>query len=476
MPRWASAGLVFLGAFLFLSYHIEGWSIAGPYVDVKGKIPAQDEAVYSHVAIRMATQGDWLTPHFLDRFFLTKPPLAYWLTGASVKAFGISALTLRLPSLIAGALGVMIVFLWVSETRSWWTALLAAVALLTHDLWFRLSRLGLTDALLSLWFLLAMWLIARSPWIVGALCGLALLTKGLAGMMPLIAACGVLVFIDWRRIPKVIAAAVLVAAPWHLYMYFVHQRWFWAEYIGVEILRYAIGTPPQTSEESTFWFYVSRAASPLMGLGLGAAVWSAWKKEWSSAQAMAGMVIAGVIAYQYRNIAYLMPLVPALVVLAGRRLPWFALVAMLGWPSREPAMTPVTQVLRSYCEMGRTNELALVSTSDEFHATVLPLARVRYVFIAPPPEYGSAMLDFRALGITQTVEDFLTGKPPREKLRDWGLPNDKALGTVLLAADADEVARLVAERPGWDFILNGTLMLGREAAASTVRRTQGCRL
>ena len=477
MPRWLAASFVFLAAFLFLSYGIDRWSIAGPYVDEKGRIASQDEAVYSHVAIRMAESGDWLTPHFLDRFFLTKPPLLYWLSGVSVKLLGVSTFALRMPSLIAGALGVMIVFLWVSDTRPWWTALIAAAALLTHDLWFRLSRLNLTDALLSLWFVAALWLLPRSAWITGSLCGLAILTKGLAGLMPLIAVGAVLLIQrNWRRGVQVAGVAALVAAPWHLYQYFVHQRWFYAEYIGVEILRYALGAPPQTSQESTAVFYFGRFLSLFAVVGFAGLVWTIRQRDWNPALALALMVIAAVFAYQYRNLAYWMPLAPALAILAGRSLPWYLLPFMLAWPARDPAMTPVTPVLRAYCAMNRPNELVLISTADEFHATVLPLPHVRYVFVAAPPEYGSAMLDFRALGITQTVDDYLAETKPRESLREWGLPNERALATVLLAQDQAGVDRLMAARPDWDFLVNGELRLSTMNSKAGIALRRSCRL
>src|SRR5690349_18958096 len=42
--------------------------LAGDYVDPVGRLTAQDEALYSHSAIRMATAGNWLTPMFMGRY------------------------------------------------------------------------------------------------------------------------------------------------------------------------------------------------------------------------------------------------------------------------------------------------------------------------------------------------------------------------------------------------------------------------
>ena len=92
MKRFA---LCFAAALAILLLKVTWGSVGAGYVDPIGQIRSQDEAVYSHTAIRMATEGDWLTPHFLDRFALYKPPLFYWLTAALAKLFGASMVSLR---------------------------------------------------------------------------------------------------------------------------------------------------------------------------------------------------------------------------------------------------------------------------------------------------------------------------------------------------------------------------------------------
>src|SRR5674476_364647 len=71
--------------------------LAGDYIDPISKISAQDEALYAHSAIAMARQGEWLTPRFMGRYALYKPPLLVWLAAASSKLLGVSRLSLRLP-------------------------------------------------------------------------------------------------------------------------------------------------------------------------------------------------------------------------------------------------------------------------------------------------------------------------------------------------------------------------------------------
>src|SRR5205809_2887442 len=93
--------------------------LAGDYVDPVGHITAQDEALYSHSAIDMATRNHWLTPRFMGRFALYKPPLLLWSAALSAKLFGISHFTLRLPSALLAALAVGLIFLWAAEAMNW---------------------------------------------------------------------------------------------------------------------------------------------------------------------------------------------------------------------------------------------------------------------------------------------------------------------------------------------------------------------
>jgi 4-amino-4-deoxy-L-arabinose transferase-like glycosyltransferase len=419
----------------------------------------------------MVRSGDWLTPRFLGRLYLTKPPLLYWLTAASTSLLGVNSWTLRLPSLIAAAGCCMLVFFVIAQRRPWWIAALAAFALAGSDLFFRAARLGLTDALLTLLFLAALLAWPR-PLLSGALTGLAILTKGIAGLLPF-------AFILLLR-PKPLdfarfsLAAAAVALPWHLYQFTVNRDWFLAEYLGVEILRYALGAPPQTSTESTAAFYFGRffRLDPWLALaGLVALYFAIRKKD--RMLALVPVVIAAVFAYQYRNITYWLPLLPVAAILAGRYLPSWAVIALAvvrltQWPSTVVEPLPQIAAVRQYCELRRANELILVSTDDEFHATLLPLPRVRYAFLAPPPEYGSASLDFRKLQITQSVDEFLVD----EFLNDRSRLAPR--GTVIHAKDRTELARLISESPDLDFIVDGRLVLSKNSRPSAV--TASCRL
>src|ERR1041385_8096436 len=142
--RRAFCAVVFI-AFLIILPRAANIGLAGAYVDPVGHISAQDEALYAHSAITMVTHGDWLTPHFMGRLALYKPPLLYWTAALSAKIFGISHVTLRLPSVLFTALAAGLIFLWGAEIANWQAGAAAAVLLVSNRLWDTLGALCMTD-------------------------------------------------------------------------------------------------------------------------------------------------------------------------------------------------------------------------------------------------------------------------------------------------------------------------------------------
>ncbi len=461
--------MAFAIAFAVLSFGAWDIALADAWVDPVGRIAAQDEAVYSHTALRMAREGDWLTPRFLERYVLYKPPLAYWLQAASVQLFGVSPFALRLPSLLAAAAAAALVFRWVLLANGLWPAVAAVLLLTGSRLYFGLARLALMDALLTLCFVVALDALGRDPdletrrarWVFGSATGCAILTKWLAGLLPVVL---LVVFwsvtrrFRWRAALESGLAVLLVAAPWFLYQFAVHREWLLAEMFGVEFLGYAIGSPQQTSPEDALLFYGRRLLlmDPILcGLGLIALV---RRRAVLLASAAAALAFA-LFAYQYRNIAYTMPLA-AVFALAAAALPWRAwscalLVALIAakaawtgapWslPFQSENVLAQRDTLDAYCRLARPNELILVEPRDDFAATVRPLAAVRYLWIGLPASGG---LDFRALGITATVDDFLAGRVARGRGID-----PRAVATVLDARTGEEAQRLMLARPETDFL------------------------
>jgi 4-amino-4-deoxy-L-arabinose transferase-like glycosyltransferase len=474
--------------------------MAGDYIDPVGKIGAQDESLYAHSAIHMARQGAWLTPMFMGRFGLYKPPLLAAVTGLSARILGISRLTLRLPVALIAALAVGLVFWWGAEEHSWQAGACAAALLVSNHLWLSLSSMCLTDGLLAAFYIAAMFALYADPWLEawwsvamfsGAVAA-AILTKSIAGLLPL----GVL-GLYWLLAPRkqrptfarvilVGSLAVALAAPWFVYQMSAHGRWFRAEHINVEILGFGAGAPPQTSQESHLAFYASRMALTdpvLMAMAITAllGLWHAVRRRSAAALLLLlwlALPMAAAFKWQYRNVTYLLPAIPAMAILAsaynplcsGRSAKWMmlllatAFVAKAAMPQASWGLwfgpgTKVEATLAEsdYCARARGNDLVLVDTEDEMYASLLPLPGIHYVMPGTPPPSADYGMDFSSMGIILDAQQFaaLDHWTPifRQRLREWGLDSDEPIGTVVFNRSVEEVALLVRTHPDTDFLL-----------------------
>ena len=151
-------------ALLFLLVRAARVGLAGDYLDPVRRITAQDEALYASSAIHMATEGGWLTPRFMGRYALYKPPLLIWTAGLSARLLGVSRLALRLPAALACALSLGLIFLWTAELRSWQAAAAAALLVASNHLWHVLGSFCMTDALLVAFFIAALYALYGDPW------------------------------------------------------------------------------------------------------------------------------------------------------------------------------------------------------------------------------------------------------------------------------------------------------------------------
>ena len=515
-----SAAAVFLLATLALGFHLHLAGVATGFIDPVGRVRSQDEAVYAHSAIRMAQTAHWLTPGFMGRHALYKPPLLFWLSGLSVGLLGPSPLSLRIPSLLAGALAAALLFAWLRPSVSLPAAAAAALLLVSNPLFHRVSRRCLTDALLALCLVAAMYALSRDPslarrrsfWAFSALSAAAILAKGIAGLLPLL-------ILLWfallrrrgdhpsaRRIAQTALLTAALAAPWFLYQLAVHPRWFWAEFIGGEIFTFGLASPYQTSSESPVVFYLHRLffTDPLLCLLAltalpalrGAGVQPASRCHPPTLLlSWAAVVSAAMLLFQYRNASYLSLLVPVLALIAVAYGPLFSgrratvAAAALGLVFLIKAASPLrlwgldfragttvaaAPVLDAYARMHRPNELILVSPDDEFYSAVLPLPRIRYCFIDPAdstPSYGP---DFRYLGIHVTAAQFLDldrWRPVfRQRLRTWNLDADEPLATALTVRSPAELAALIAASSRSDFFLPTSLRAALEPPTQATHR------
>ncbi len=158
-----------------------------------------DEGRYTAVALQMLDSGDWLHPRLHPEHpHYTKPPLTYWAIAAALRLFGHSEWAVRAPYALAYLLTSLLVW-WMARRLGQARPELAAAAYATAVLPFVAANTVSTDCLLTLWETLAMagfigsGLLQGEPPAKGMLrlmwlgFGLAFLTKGPPGLLPLLA-------------------------------------------------------------------------------------------------------------------------------------------------------------------------------------------------------------------------------------------------------------------------------------------------
>jgi hypothetical protein len=292
--------------------------------------------------------------------------------------------------------------------------------------------------------------------------------------------------------------ALAMAAPWFAYQFAVHGRWFWTEHIAVEILGFGTGAPPQTSQENPALFYLMRLAAtdPLL---LAAAVVAipAFVRELRGRRgapvllgAWMAVTLAATLGWQYRNAAYLLPLIPTLALMAAgwgpfrtrQYAPWMLVALAAGLLIKVSApeqpwgldygagtLQRAAPILSGYCAQGRGNELIILDMADDLYATALPLARLRYAVLTPlATPAGPYSMPFEEMGIAVTVDQFndLARYTPgfRARLREWGLDSGAAIATLITARTEGELTALVRAHPESDFLITGAYRKAVESA------------
>ena len=239
--RWPLLGLLCLG--LLLGFAFQGsrglWST--------------DEGRYVDGALQMLDSGNYLVPAYSPiEVNLSKPPLTYWVIAASIKVFGRTTWAARLPYALAFVATIWLVYgmgLLLLPDKPWLPGLVYALTLAP----FLGANVVSTDVLLTLCEALAMygfvtWTFAPDgrrmlAWLLLMWLGwgLAFLTKGPPGLLPLLAVIPLVAVRDgWRGVARLFPplgillfivvglgwfAVVVLRVPWALH-YFLHREMY----------------------------------------------------------------------------------------------------------------------------------------------------------------------------------------------------------------------------------------------------------
>jgi len=264
----------------------------------------------------------------------------------------------------------------------------------------------------------------------------------------------------------------------------VHRRWFWADYVDMQLLSYGLHPPGPASSGIPIAFFVKRLfqVDPLLSLLALAALPGVWKaaKNRTAVQPIllcAWLMVAGLAlsSFQARGqFRWVLFAVPPLAMLAACYSPVRAkwLVALLlaafamkaAAPSKDWGLSfgvnpPIASEswLRAYSDRGRANPLVLVDTDDDLYSATLPLPKIHYCWVDPTGAIQAMAPHYVDLGITVTARQFIAmqhWEPMfRARLRQWGLDSDDPIATAVVADSDADVAKIVAAHPEADYYL-----------------------
>lgn len=229
-----------------------------------------DEGRYAEIAHEMLVYHNYITPQLNHLVFFDKPPLVYWLMAASMKVFGVTMWAVRIIPALLALLGCLMVYVTARTLYNRQAGWLAAAILASSVLYFALAHYINMDMAVAVLVSIALqgFLLAvnkpqyrrRFLYIAYAACGLAILTKGLIGLVfPLmIIGLWILICRQWKIIktlclPTGLLLVALIACPWFILVQKANPEFFHYFFIFEQFTRF---TGQQFNNPQPFWFYV----------------------------------------------------------------------------------------------------------------------------------------------------------------------------------------------------------------------------
>ena len=327
---------------IFLLFSIGYGAFLGSY-----PLYVPDDARYIEVSREMARSGDFVTPR-LDGFkFIEKPPLFYWFEATAIDLAGDSLWVGRSMNALFAVLGCLLMYgfgrCFYGRQAGWY----AAAILGSSVIYIILARTITIDMTLTFWlsasllsFLRAYLLApgkAKRLWCycAYACAGLAVLSKGLIGIIFPIMIIGLWVVLrwDWKNlryfyIPTGLLVFLLVALPWHILAQQADSDFFDFYIIGQHFSRYATLAAKRYQPG---WFYIVILIAGLLPWTafLPGAIkyyvqqgWQAWRAQPVNSFLTVWFIFVFVFfsVSNSKLVPYILPIFPALALLLGNYL------------------------------------------------------------------------------------------------------------------------------------------------------------
>jgi 4-amino-4-deoxy-L-arabinose transferase-like glycosyltransferase len=314
------------------------------------KLVRADEGRYAEIAREMVASGDWVTPRYNGVKYFDKPPLQYWMTSVAFAVFGENEWTARLWTGLTGFAGVLLVGWTAFRLYGARVGVLAAAILASSPLWVLAGHYNSLDMSVAFFLAAALcfFLLAQREgassrashasmlgcW---ASMGLAVLSKGLIGVVlpGLVLAVYLALVRDWTmisrlRIAEGIVILTAIVSPW-----FVAVMWRNPEFASFFFVHEHLGRFTSVEGHNRYqpwWYFFVLLALGLLPwtLALPRVAAALWRAPWPAATPSdrAGPVLCcwAVLIFAFFTLSrsklpgYILPVLPALAILAAREL------------------------------------------------------------------------------------------------------------------------------------------------------------
>lgn len=149
-----------------------------------------DEAWYGQMTKEMMASGDFFIPHWNYEVLLDKPPLQLWINSTLAFFFGLSELTIRLPSAISALIIILATTYFAYKKWGLFPAFLTYVTLAFNNLIIWRARSGNLDLLATLLIVLSFFILLmkdrkKKYLLLGLVFGLLYLAKASLVFLPI---------------------------------------------------------------------------------------------------------------------------------------------------------------------------------------------------------------------------------------------------------------------------------------------------
>jgi 4-amino-4-deoxy-L-arabinose transferase-like glycosyltransferase len=234
-----------------------------------------DDADASHAMVshEMLQRHDWVILYMNGIRYLMKAPLHYWAVSMSYAALGENEFSTRLPVALAMIGLALLVNAFARRFFGVRAGFYSGLVVCTSAGFFLFTRIMIPEAIYALEFTAIFYLFLRgwtgslnprvAYWGAAALIGVAMLTRGLIGVIFPVAILFLFIVATrswnrWRELHFFSSAAIflLVAAPWHILASLRANSFFWSYFIN-EHLKRALGTRyPPDYEAVPLWLWL----------------------------------------------------------------------------------------------------------------------------------------------------------------------------------------------------------------------------